>query len=140
MATATSIEIYQLLEEKLGKEEAAKVASAIEIGFEVIEKKAEAVALQKKLELKDELTKELITKAEFFSKIARLEGEIARLEEKIEGEAKSIRQEIQTVKTGLEGKIEKLNQKFNFMIILMIIALTLMNPVMAEIIKGLLRL
>ncbi len=39
-------------------------------------------------------------------------------------------------KIALEGKIEKLNQKFNFMIILMIIALTLMNPVMAEIIKN----
>jgi len=34
------------------------------VSFEVIERKAEAVALQKKLELKDELTKELATKAE----------------------------------------------------------------------------
>ena len=43
------------------------------------------------------------------------------------------------IKVELEGKIEKLNQKFNFMIILMIIALTLMNPVVAEIIKGLIK-
>lgn len=125
MAQAISIELYQLLEEKLGKEEAAKVASAIEIGLEVIEKKADAVALQKKLEIKDELTKELATKAD----IARLEGEI-----------QTVRQEMQTIKTELEGKIIRLDQKFNFMIILMIIALTLMNPVMAEIIKSLLKL
>lgn len=55
--------IFPLLEDKLGKEEGRKVASAIEIGLEVIEKKSEAVAIQKKLELKDELTKKLITVA-----------------------------------------------------------------------------
>ncbi|MDP2277562.1 MAG: hypothetical protein Q8K51_05000 [Nitrospirota bacterium] len=129
MAQAISVEIYQFLEEKVGKEEAKKVASAIEIGLEVIEKRADAVALQKKLELKDELTKELATKADLLI-----------LKEEFWGEMKSLRQEMQTVKVELEGKIEKLNQKFNFMIILMIIALTLMNPVMAEIIKNLLKL
>jgi len=50
-----------------------------------------------------------------------------------------VRQELQTVKVELEGKIDKLNQKFNFMIILLIIALTLINPVAAELIKSLLR-
>jgi hypothetical protein len=82
---------------------------------DVIEKKADAVALQKKLELKDELTKELVTKADLL-----------------------------VVKVELEGKIDKvkteLNTKLNFLIILMIIALTLMNPVVAEIIKRLLKL
>jgi len=64
MAHTINIELLQLLEDKLGKEEGRKVAEAIEIGLEVIEKKAEAVALQKKLELRDELTKELATKAD----------------------------------------------------------------------------
>ncbi|MFN3479276.1 MAG: hypothetical protein ACK415_02725 [Thermodesulfovibrionales bacterium] len=122
MAQTISMEILQLLEDKLGKEEGRKVAQAIEIGLEIIEKKADAVALQKKLELKDELTKELITKAEFY------------------GETKAIRQEMQTIKTELEGKIARLDQKFNFMIILMIIALTLMNPVAAELIKNILKM
>ena len=50
MTHLTAIAVYQFLEEKLGREEAKKVASAIiEIGLEVIEKKADAVALQKKL-------------------------------------------------------------------------------------------
>lgn len=34
-----------------------KVASAVEVCLEVIEKKADGVALQKKLELRDELVK-----------------------------------------------------------------------------------
>jgi len=129
MAQTISIELLQLLEDKLGKEEGRKVASAIEIGFEAIEKKAEAVALQKKLEIKDELTKELATKAD----IVRLEGEIRTIKADFEGK-------IETLRSNLEGKIEKLNQKFNFMIILIIIALTLMNPVVSEIIKNLLKL
>ena len=129
MAQTIPIELLQLLEDKLGKEEGRKVASAIEIGLEAIEKKAEAVALQKKLEIKDELTKELATKAD----IVRLEGEIRTIKADFEGK-------IETVRSNLEGKIEKLNQKFNFMIILIIIALTLMNPVVSEIIKNLLKL
>ncbi len=39
----------------------------------------------------------------------------------------------------MEERFDKLNQKFNFMIILIIIALTLMNPVAAEIIRGLIK-
>jgi len=122
MPHAITIEIFQLLEEKLGKEEGRKVAEAIEIGFEAMDKKAEAVALQKKLELRDELTKELASKADIATAAAKLEGKM------------------DTVKTELEGKIAKLDQKLNFLIVLMIIALTLMNPVVAEIIKRALKL
>ena len=129
MAQTITIELLQLLEDKLGKEEGRKVASAIEVGLEVIEKKADAVALQKKLELKDELSKELANKSDLATTEARLEGQI-----------QTLHQEMQTIKVELEGKIAKLDQKFNFMIILMIIALTLMNPVVAEIIKRALKL
>ena len=59
MARAIDLELLQLLEDKLGKEEARKVAQAIELGLEILEKRAEELAIQKKLELKDELTKEL---------------------------------------------------------------------------------
>lgn len=62
---------------------------------------------QTKTELKDELLKEVATK-----------------------------KDLEIVRVDMEGKIDKLSQKFNFMIILLIIALTLMNPVVAEIIKG----
>lgn len=118
MPRVVTMEILQLLEDKLGKEEGRKIAQAIEIGLEVIEKKSVEVSMQRKLELRDELTKELTSKADILL----------------------VRQEMQTIKTELEGKIAKLDQKFNFMIILMIIALTLMNPVAAEIIKRFLKM
>jgi hypothetical protein len=105
MAHAISIDIFQLLEEKLGKEEGRKVAQAIEIGLEVIEKKAESVALQKKLELRDELTKELANKAD----IARLEGKIVWLEEKM-------------------GKdILRLDRKFTIMFIILFFTVIFLN-------------
>ncbi len=136
MAHAITMELLQLLEDKLGKEEGRKVAEAINIGLDVIEKKAEAVAFQKKLELRDELTGELASKAD----IMLIRQEMQTM--KVELEAK-----IDQNKIALEGKIElvkadirKLDMKLNFLIVLMIIALTLMNPVMAEIIKNLLKL
>ncbi len=102
MAYAIPIDVYGLLEDKLGKEEARKVASAIEVSLETIEKRGETVALQKKFEIKDELTKELATKAEFFGEIkaveARLNGKIdtvkAELEKKIEVEIANVKAEI----------------------------------------------
>ena len=50
MSISIPIDVYDLLENKLGKEDARKVASAIEVSLETIEKKAETAALQKKLE------------------------------------------------------------------------------------------
>jgi hypothetical protein len=108
MLQPINIELYQFLEERLGKEEARKVAEVIERGFEAIEKKAEEVALQKKLEIKDELTKELATKAD----IVRLEGEIkadiARLEREVKADIARLEGEIQTFKADFEGKISNL--------------------------------
>jgi hypothetical protein len=122
MAQSIPIDVYQFLEERVGKEEAKKVATAVEIGLGVIEKRAEEVALQKKLELRDELTKELASKTDILL----------------------VRQEMQTIKAELEAKIElvetRLNTKLNFLIVLMVIALTLMNPVAADIIKQFLKL
>jgi len=112
MLQPINIELYQFLEERLGKEEARKVAEVIERGFEAIEKKAEEVALQKKLEIKDELTKELATKAD----IARLEGEvkadIARLEREVKADIARLEGEIQTFKADFEGKISSLKTDF----------------------------
>jgi len=105
MAGAISRELLQLLEDKLGKEEARKVASAIEIGLDIIEKKAEAVALEMKLELKDELSKELANKAD----IAMLEGKIVWLEEKMGKE------------------ILRLDRKFTIMFVILFFTIIFLN-------------
>ena len=84
MATTLPIEIFRLLEDKIGSEEAVKVSSAIELSFQTIENKANDTALQKKLELKDELTKELATKAD----LQLVRSEILLVETRLEAKMK----------------------------------------------------
>jgi len=109
MARAIDLELLQLLEDKLGKETARKVAQAIEIGLEILEKRAEELAIQKKLELKDELTKELASKADI----------------------QVLKTEIQAVRAELSAKIEneilRLDRKFTIMFIILFFTLILVN-------------
>lgn len=113
---AIDLELLQLLEDKLGKEEARKVAQAIELGLEVMEKRAEELALQKKLELKDELTKELASKADI---------------QVLKTEIQAVRAEVQAMEARLEAKIEKeilrLDRKFTILFIILFFTLILIN-------------
>jgi hypothetical protein len=119
MARAIDLELLQLLEDKLGKETARKVAQAIEIGLEVLEKRAEELAIQKKLELRDELTKELASKAD----LQVLRAEMQAMEERLSAK-------IELVRKDLDGKIEreilklehKLEHKFNIIMFFIIIS------------------
>ena len=116
MARAIDLELLQLLEDKLGKETARKVAQAIEIGLEVLEKRGEELALQKKLELKDELTKELASKADI---------------QVLKTEIQAVRLEMQAMEARLEAKIEKeilkLDRKFTILFIILFFTLILVN-------------
>lgn len=109
MASVLTLDMLQLIENKLGKEDAKKVAEAIELAFTAIEKKAEAVALEKKLEIKDELTKELVTKAEFF------------------GEMKLIRQEMQTLRQEMQTVKVELDRKLTIMFVVLFFTIVFLN-------------
>ena len=116
MPKAIDLELLQLLEDKLGKDEARKVAKAIELGLEILEKRAEELALQKKLELKDELTKELASKADI---------------QVLKTEIQAVRAEVQALEARLEAKIEKeilrLDRKFTILFIILFFTLILIN-------------
>jgi hypothetical protein len=105
MPRVIDLELLQLLEDKLGKEEARKVAQAIELGLEVLEKRAEELALQKKLELKDELTRELASKADL----------------------QILRAEIQAMEAKIEKEILRLDRKFTILFIILFFTLILVN-------------
>jgi len=106
MPNIIKIETLQFFEDRLGKEEGRKVAEVLERAYEEMEKKAESLAIQKKLELKDELTKELATKED----IARLEGmmksEISRLEGMIKSETAKSEGMIKSETSRLEGMMK----------------------------------
>jgi hypothetical protein len=116
MPKAIDLELLQLLEDKLGKETARKVAQAIELGLEVMEKRAEELAIQKKLELRDELTKELASKADI---------------QVLKAEIQAVRTEMQAMESRLEAKIEReilrLDRKFTILFIILFFTLILVN-------------
>jgi hypothetical protein len=122
------VSLYEKLERKFGRDEALEIAKMIEDFFDEMDRKAGEIALQKKLELKDELTKELATKADLITARAELEGEIKNVRTELEGKIEKVRIE-------LGARIDRLDLKLNLLILLVVIVLTVMNPVVAELLK-----
>jgi hypothetical protein len=123
MARAIDLELLQLLEDKLGKDEARKVAKAIELGLEVMEKRAEELAIQKKLELKDELTKELASKSD----IQVLKAEIQAVRAEMQAMEQRLEAKIEKVRLELKEEILKLDRKFTILFIILLFAVILVN-------------
>jgi len=118
MAMAIPIEVFELLEKKVGREEAKEIIEVIDAALQTIEKRAEAVALEKKLEVKDELTRELATKAD----IAELGGEI-----------KLVRQEMQTMRV-------ELDRRFTILFVILFFTVVFLNQNALEFLARVLRL
>ncbi len=134
MARAIDLELLQPLEDKLGKDEARKVAKAIELGLEVMEKRAEELAIQKKLELKDELTKELASKADIQvlnKEIQTVRAEMQAMEERLSAKIELVRREldgkIDSVRSELKEEILKFDRKFTIMFLILLFTFILFN-------------
>jgi hypothetical protein len=124
MAYVIDYELLEKLEQKVGKEEAKKIAQTIELIYNELDKKSESLAQQKKLELKDELTKELATKAD-------LEILKTELEAKIEISHKELEAKI-------EKEILKIDRKFTIMFIILAFLIIFINKDAIELIIKLL--
>ncbi len=72
MATALPVEIFEILEDKLGREQAHEIVKAMEYA-------AGDIARQKKAEIREDLTKELASKADLMIVKSELQGEIKAL-------------------------------------------------------------
>jgi hydroxylamine reductase (hybrid-cluster protein) len=116
MAYVIDFELLEKLEEKVGKEEAKKIAQTIELIYNELDKKSESLAQQKKLELKDELTKELATKAD----LAIIEAKLEKMEAK------------------LEKEILKLDKKFTIMFLILAFLIIFINKDAVELLIKLL--
>ena len=133
MPVTIPIEAYEELEKGLGKEGAKKVVKALE---SVISDATEYKWKVSKEEIIDAMRKESDNMRGEFN---GLRGEFNGLRNVFDGLKVELRKEFVT-KELFVSELKRVEMKLNFLIILMIIALTLMNPVMAEIIKGLLKL
>jgi hypothetical protein len=103
-----------------------------------MEKRAEELAIQKKLELRDELTKELASKAD----IQVLKTEIQAVRTETQADLQALRAEMQAMEERLEAKIDKvrtelsakieneilrLDRKFTIMFIILFFTVILVN-------------
>jgi len=120
MAYVIDYEFLEKLEQKVGKEEAKKIAQTIEIIYNELDKKSESLVQQKKLELKDELTKELATKADIDMVYQKLELLKTELEAKIEISHKELEAKI-------EKEILKIDRKFTIMLIILAFLVIFIN-------------
>lgn len=103
------IEIYKLLEEDLPREKAFQVAKAIETSVRTVEPRAEAIAREKKLEVRDELSKELASKAD----LAAVRAEIAALEARFEAK--------------IDARFNQLDRKFTIYFVVLAALIILLN-------------
>ena len=78
------LEVFDLLDKRLGREDALKVSQCIEASLEHVAERSKEIAAQRKLEVKDELRVEMLNELATKADIARLEGaakaDLARLE------------------------------------------------------------
>lgn len=80
------IEVYDILERKLGRDDAMTVAKSIEKSLSHINDRSREIAHQRKIEIKEELRvelrDELTTKADLAKMEGSLRSEIAKLDKK----------------------------------------------------------
>jgi hypothetical protein len=135
MPTTLPLEIYDILERKVGRDDAREIGKAIEFSFEAIERKAEDVALQKKFELRDDLTKELASKADVLLVKTELKSEIDKLRVELRAEIDKLRVEVR-------GEIDKLRieleSKMRIYFLILLFTIILLNPKSTELISKLL--
>jgi hypothetical protein len=78
---------------------------------------------KKKLELRDELTKELASKADLLA----LRAEMQTMEAKLEAKIEAVRKEMLAVRSELREEILRLDRKFTVLFIILFFTLILVN-------------
>jgi hypothetical protein len=107
MASAL-LELYELFEKKLGKEEAKEAIELVGRAIEAIREEAKAQKPILKAEIREELRKELVTKEEFFGETGKIEQKIETVYRELDQKIETVRQEIRTVEERLMGEIKVL--------------------------------
>ena len=142
VATKKDIEVLEAKIESVRSELDAKierVATELDAKIESVRSELDAKIERVRSELDAKIEN---VKNELGAKIEMLGSSLEAKIEKIAGEqgakVSELDAKIENVRIGLDAKIDRVNLKLNFLIILMIIALALMNPVVAEALKNLL--
>jgi len=104
------IELYNKIEESVGKEKAVEIAKIIEDTINHLDERVVEETKKRKIELRDELRKELATKED----ILLVRQEIETVRQELKGEIGALRQE-------LKGEIKVLKMWIFFLGALMVV-------------------
>jgi hypothetical protein len=142
MALILAPETYKRLEKRLGEDETKDFVQAVDAVLQVatqkneealarIESRADFLISQKKFELKDELTKELATKADVIELKLLVKADIERLEGMIKAHVERLEGMIKAHVERLEGIIRnmkvELDRKFTIMFLILLFTNILLN-------------
>ena len=112
------VAIYDKLVEKFGKETAVEIAELIEDAQDYLEEKVVEETKKRKIELRDELRKELATKEDILlvrQEIETVRQEMETIKQELKGKIEAVRQEIETVRQELKGEIKVLKMWIFFL-------------------------
>ncbi|MFN3958086.1 MAG: hypothetical protein ACK4Q6_11325 [Tepidimonas ignava] len=107
------LEIYDLLERRLGRDDAMAVAKSIEASLTHIEERSREIAAQRKLEAKEELKRELRDELTTKEDLAKLEG--------------SLREDLAKLEGSLREDLVKLDKKFSMYFLATIFTVIFLN-------------
>ena len=133
--------------DKFKSELEAKIENVrVELEAKIEKVRAEVDKIKSELDTKiDKVKSELDEKIErvrddLLGEIEKVRAEVERLKIEIDAKIDKVKSDLESQIRKLESQIQRSDMKLNFLIILTIIAIALMNPVVAEIIKSLLKL
>lgn len=131
MAYSFPIEIYTQIEASIGKETARLIAVSVEQGVAEMQREASSLAQQKKLEVREELLKELASKADIALLRAdmtamrnELLGEINTRSERTDGKINALREEFRGEIKAVEARLDR---KFTILMVIMIVSVYITN-------------
>jgi len=107
------LEIYDILERKLGRDDAMPVAKAIEASLTHMEKRSYELVSQRKLEVKEELKVELRNELATKEDLAKMDG--------------SLRQDLAKMDGSLRQDLAKMDKKFTVYFIVTIATVIILN-------------
>jgi ABC-type phosphate transport system auxiliary subunit len=104
MAVNIPIDLYNKIEQSVGKEKAIEVAKLVEDTINYIDERVLEETKKRKIELREDLRKELATKED-----------VLLVKEELNGKIETVRQELETVRQELKGEMKVLKMWIFFL-------------------------
>jgi hypothetical protein len=110
------IEIYDLLERRLGRDDAMAVAKSIEASLTHIEERSREMAVQRKIEAKEEL------RVELRNELATKEDMLAVKEDML-----AVREDLTKLEGAMNARFERMDKKFTVLFMVTIFTVIFLN-------------